>query len=171
MAENELDQLDSIVSIIGQGGELSEEDGRILEGLVQREGPREVIEVAVRTASFSGPLPPPALLAQYDDHTRSIIVQMAEREQLHAHAMQSSGLNGLIDKDKRGQRFGVSIAITGLLVAGFISIYSPVAAAIIGTLDLVGMVAIFVAPRILEWRDRKPESTPEPDQPKKGKKK
>ncbi|MFN3580391.1 MAG: DUF2335 domain-containing protein [Pseudomonas sp.] len=172
-AEEELEQqLDPIITTIGQGGELTEEDGRILQGILDREGPKEVLQVAIRTASFSGPLPPPALLAQYDPETRKTIVAMAEREQLHSHEMHSRGLAGMIEKDKRGQRFGVSIAITGLLVAAFISQYSPLAATIIGTLDLIGMVAIFVAPRVLESRDQRPDSNVEaaPEQKKTKKK-
>lgn len=155
VADEELEQqLDPIIATLGRGGELSEEDERILEGLVEREGPQEVLQVAVRTAFFSGPLPPPGLLAQYDPETRKTIVSMAEREQTHAHDMQSRGLDGMIQKDKRGQRYGMAIAITGLVVAGWISQHSTVAAAIIGTLDLMGMVAIFVAPRILQWQNQ-----------------
>ena len=170
--DDELEQqLDPILATIGQGGELSEEDSRILEGLLEREGPKEVLQFAVRTASFSGPLPPPGLLAQYDAATRQSIVDMALIEQRHVHDMQKRGLDGMIEKDKRGQRYGVAIALTGLLVAAWISKHSVVAAAVIGTLDLVGMVAIFVAPRILQWRDQQDPAESEPEQPGKGKKK
>lgn len=164
-------QLDPILATINQGGELSEEDSRTLQVLLDREGPQEVLQFAVRTASFSGPLPPPGLLAQYDAETRQAIVGMAQSEQSHTHDMQARSLDGMIEKDKRGQRYGVTIALTGLLVAGWISQHSVVAAGIIGTLDLVGMVAIFVAPRILHWRGHQGASEPEPEQPAKGKKK
>ena len=50
--------------------------------------------------------------------------------------------------------WGAAIAITGLLVAAFVAPYSAVVAAIIGSLDLFGMVALFVAPRVLENRKK-----------------
>ena len=49
-----------------------------------------------------------------------------------------------------GQRYGLVIAVAGLAAAVAIAPFSAVAAGIIGTLDLFGMVALFVAPRILE---------------------
>jgi uncharacterized membrane protein len=81
-----------------------------------------------------------------------MIVEMASKEQAHAHMMQQTGLQGAIDKDRRGQLIGGVIAVSGLIAAAVIAPYSATAAAIIGGLDLFGMVALFVAPRILEKR-------------------
>ena len=75
----------------------------------------------------------------------NIILDMAQNEQRHAHELRERGLNGAIAKDKRGQWLGASIAITGLFVAAFVAPYSAAAAAIIGSLDLFGMVVLFVA--------------------------
>jgi len=63
--------------------------------------------------------------------------------------MDRRGLEAAVQKDKRGQLIGGGIAITGLVAAAVIAPFSPTAAAIIGGLDLFGMVALFVAPRIL----------------------
>lgn len=101
-----------------------------------------------------GPLPPADLLNRYDETTRQIIVQMAVDEQRHTHQMQAKSLDGAIWKDRRGQVFGLLIALTGLLVAGFVATFSPTAAAVIGSIDLLGMVALFVAPRVLEGLGR-----------------
>jgi hypothetical protein len=48
---------------------------------------------------------------------------------------------------------GFGIAVTGLLAAAFIAQFSTAVAGIIAALDLVGLVAIFVAPRLLEKRN------------------
>lgn len=79
---------------------------------------------------------------------------MAVDEQKHTHDMRDKGLNGAIKKDERGQRYGLTVAIVGLVAAAVIAPFSPATAGVIGTLDLLGMVTVFVAPRILESRNR-----------------
>ena len=111
-----------------------------------------VVMRAMRHETFSGPIPPAEHLNQYDESVRRLIVQMAKDEQKHAHSMREQGLQGAINKDRRGQLLGGAIAITGLVVAAVIAPHSAAAAAIIGTLDLFGMVALFVAPRVLDKR-------------------
>lgn len=116
----------------------------------------------MQQVSYQGPLPPPEQLKAYDEETRRIIVQMAVDEQQHAHDMRSKGLDGAIKKDKRGQRYGLTVAVAGLIAAAVIAPFSATAATIIGTLDLAGMVTVFVAPRILE---RRGEEQPASDDP------
>ncbi len=86
---------------------------------------------------------------------------MAQKEQVHTHSMQTQGLESKVARDKRGQRYGLTIALSGLLVTAWIAQYSPTAAVIIGAIDLVGLVAIFVAPRIFQFRSevRDPSSS------------
>ena len=74
--------------------------------------------------------------------------------------MNEKALNGAISKDRLGQYIGGSIAIVGLVAAAWIAQYSAVAAGIIATLDLFGMVALFVAPRLLENRQNDIEWNP-----------
>ncbi|MFP4160628.1 MAG: hypothetical protein ACLFSK_01420 [Ectothiorhodospira sp.] len=54
---------------------------------------------------------------------------------------------------------GLIIALSGLLAAAWIAPSSATAAAIIGGLDLFGMVTVFVAPRILERARQEPPDT------------
>lgn len=132
-----------------EAGALSSEEQRRLAGLLVAEPP-ELVMAATRHESYSGPLPHPDLLNRFDETTRQAIVQMAMDEQAHAHRIRERGLEGAIAKDCRGQRYGLVIAVAGLAAAVAIAPFSAVAAGIIGTLDLFGMVALFVAPRILE---------------------
>jgi len=113
-----------------------------------------------RQVSYQGPLPPPGQLNAYDEETRRVIVQMAVDEQKHTHDMRDKGLNGAIKKDERGQRYGLTVAIVGLVAAAVIAPFSPATAGVIGTLDLLGMVTVFVAPRILESRNRSNDEEP-----------
>lgn len=114
----------------------------------------QVVAGMQRVSSFSGPLPHPDLLNKYGEDARRIILEMASEEQAHTHRMHQAGLEGAIQKDRRGQWIGGVIAVTGLAVAAIIAPYSVVAATIIGALDLFGMVALFVAPRLLERRQQ-----------------
>ena len=70
--------------------------------------------------------------------------------------MNNTAISGAIRKDRLGQIIGGIIAVSGLGAAAWIAQYSATAAAIIGSLDLFGMVALFVAPRLLENRHQNP---------------
>jgi uncharacterized membrane protein len=139
-----------------QRGNLTQEQQQELSRHLQIEPAREQhLPQRVRQTSFSGPLPHPDILNQFDEETRKTIVQMAVDDQRHVHEMNKTGLSGSILKDRRGQFCGVIIAVVGLIAAVLIAPYSAFAAGIIGTLDLFGMVALFVAPRVLEERRNK----------------
>jgi uncharacterized membrane protein len=154
-APNEASRIDDVQAVIRrvEAGTLSDtERDLILQQLESAPVSETAVLAALVRQSFSGPLPPPALFAQYDEATRRAILEMAQREQTHTHEMQRTGLDGAIAKDRRGQWIGGGIAVSGLIAAAVIAPYSTVAAGIIGTLDLFGMVALFVAPRLLERR-------------------
>lgn len=135
-------------------GALTADQQRQLAELLSS-APHSVLMTATHHQCFSGPLPPPEQFQQYSEDARQIILKMAQDEQTHAHSMAKKALDGAISKDRRGQITGGLIAIGGLAAAAWIAPYSAVAAAIIGALDLFGMVALFVAPRVLEHRDSK----------------
>ena len=132
-------------------GALTADQQRQLADLL-RSAPNSVVMTATRHECFLGPIPPPEQFHQYSDDVRQIILKMAQDEQTHAHSMAKKALDGAISKDRRGQIVGGLIAIGGLGAAAWIAPYSAVAAAIIGALDLFGMVALFVAPRVFEHR-------------------
>ncbi|MDZ7696637.1 MAG: DUF2335 domain-containing protein [Deltaproteobacteria bacterium] len=150
-AESQKD-IEILIGKLEEGSLAQDEQSRL--GDLLKTAPSSVVMTATRHHTFIGPVPPPEQLNRYDEKTRDIILDMARNEQRHAHELRERGLNGAIAKDKRGQWLGAGIAITGLLVAAFVAPYSAVAAAIIGSLDLFGMVALFVAPRVLENRKR-----------------
>lgn len=155
MSDKEVDTAEQMLHQLANKlhqGQLSAHEQSLLAELLDDE-PGEVLMSVTRQQLHVGPLPPPDLLNQYDEATRQTILDMASKEQAHTHAMQQKSLQGAIGKDRRGQVIGGLIAIAGLVAAAAIAPYSAVAAAIIGSLDLFGMVALFVAPRILEKRN------------------
>jgi uncharacterized membrane protein len=134
-----------------ESGRLSESQQRQLAELLKN-APPSLVMTATQHQSFSGPIQPPEHLSKYPDDARQITLDMAQSEQNHSHAMNEKALNGAISKDRLGQYIGGSIVIVGLVAAAWIAQYSAVAAGIIATLELFGMVALFVAPRVLENR-------------------
>lgn len=126
----------------------------------QRE-PEMMAQVAFQQEVYSGPLPHYDQLNGYDEVTRKAIVDMAVREQTHSHTMNLTGLTGAIDKDRRGQYCALVVAVVGLGAAAWISQYSAAAATIIGGIDLLGLVSVFMIPRFAERRaEERAKKTP-----------
>ena len=79
--------------------------------------PERVARIVERHTSFSGPLPPPTALREYDAIMPGLaerLVQMAEQEQDHRHATD----NRIIGLYERGQWFGFFLGLVGLAVGG-----------------------------------------------------
>ncbi|CAN8138951.1 hypothetical protein THIOSC15_1240025 [uncultured Thiomicrorhabdus sp.] len=144
-------QLVTLVDELEQGGLTRSQQIQLAQLL--KNAPASVVMTATHHQSFSGPIPPPEQLAKYPEDARKLILDMAQKEQNHGHNMNQAALTGAIHKDRLGQYIGGTIAIVGLVAAAWIAQYSAVAAGIIATLDLFGMVALFVAPRLLENRN------------------
>ncbi|SRR6266446_2754465 len=87
---------------------------------------RTAILKAEASMRFEGPLPPPALLAKYDEIHPGLanrLVCMAESEAQHRHEMEKTVLNADIAENKRersearcGQLCGLVITLAGLAV-------------------------------------------------------
>lgn len=152
---------ESLVQGLKHGQLTPAQQEALAELLVEDESPQHIMAIhRQQTTMYSGSLPHPEQFNAYDEHTRRIILQMAVDEQSHTHEMQKTGLTGAIEKDKRGQQYGLAIALGGFVAAACIAPFSPVVAGIIGALDIFGMVALFVAPRVLEGRPGKQSSAP-----------
>lgn len=141
-----------LVRRLHEGRLTSDEQQRLAAALDELPEDGPAVIAATEKVSFSGPLPHPEVLNQYSEEARSVILRMAEQEQAHTHRIREAGLEGAVNKDRRGQWIGGGIAIAGLVVAAIIVPYSVVGASVIGALDLFGMVALFVAPRVLDRR-------------------
>ena len=102
---------------------------------------------AVR-ASFTGPLPPPQVLAQYNEIApdgANRIITMAEEQSKHRMALEKSVVASEIKRADRGLYAGVGITLAFLVASVFITIQGyPWAGAIIGTVDIVSLAGVFV---------------------------
>ncbi|BCT76941.1 hypothetical protein SCMU_27830 [Sinomonas cyclohexanicum] len=132
-------------------------EGRV-DGYFQPEldagSPQQIFAYEYR---HSGPLPSAADLAAYkaiDPELPREILEMAKREQSHRHQMDRDELREGVSVTKRGQSLGFWIAVVVMAVAVVLGLAGqPWVAGLLGTVDLVALVTVFVLGR----SERKPE--------------
>lgn len=94
----------------------------------------------MRAEAFAGPLPPPAMLADYNNlvpRGAERIMAMAEKQQDHRHNLEKQVIEGNLAAQKRGQVCafilalivilgGIYLIATGLAVLGFVALVTAV---------------------------------------------
>lgn len=105
---------------------------------------QSMVRIAHEIAEFSGPLPPPSYLREYDTIVSGAadrIISMAEAEQKHRHRWERSALNNTTI----GLWFGFLIAL-GLVGGGVYSVYigQPYVAGGFLTAGAIGMVPALI---------------------------
>lgn len=110
-----------------------------------------------RSESFAGPIPHPDHLERYKEiypQAPEIVFRMAEQQSQHRQAMEKKMLKSDLRRSWSGVLAGFVIAIVGLAVAGWTSVKGqPVAGTVIGTVDLAGLVYVFVRGQNLQTED------------------
>lgn len=112
---------------------------------------KEQSEVALHRQSvqtFSGPLPPPSVLKEFDlivPGAAERIIKMAEGQFVHRTEIEKRVIESDISRSKWGQILGFMIAIFGLLVS-LVTILrgQEIAGSIIGGGTLVSLVSVFM---------------------------
>ncbi|EMH1276896.1 DUF2335 domain-containing protein [Enterobacter ludwigii] len=107
----------------------------------------EIQEIVVAHHAFQGPLPPPYLLRGYQDilpDAPERIFQLTEKEFAHRQRMEEKALDGAINRDQRGQRFGLGATLFTVACATLLGLtgHEVLAGAVIGT--VVAVACIFV---------------------------
>lgn len=112
----------------------------------------EVTKV-VRAVSqqFSGPIPPPQILGDYDKVQAGFaerIVAMAEKEQTHRHVIEGKALSSEISVQMRGQVFALILSLV-ILCGSMFLIYSgkEIAGSALAGSSLIGLACIFITGR------------------------
>ncbi|MFW5895383.1 MAG: DUF2335 domain-containing protein [archaeon] len=100
------------------------------------------------STSFSGPLPPPSILDEYNnvlDNGAERIMKMAENQSNHRIEMEKHAIKEELRQSKTGQNFGFILAIIGMIIAFLLAYLGhDTVAGIFGTTTIVGLVTIFV---------------------------
>jgi len=115
------------------------------------------VATQIQRASFSGPLPPPAILEGYDrivPGAAERILAMAEADANHQREIELAALQAADREVRRGQIFGFTIGVLAL-VSSVIALYmgSPTVAGIIGGTTVVGLVSAFIIGRVTKSSD------------------
>jgi len=110
--------------------------------------PQEV-ELRLRQSTLHmGPIPDAELLAKYEDVLPGLahrIVQMAEREQAHRHAIEQVEVHQPYQLARRGQILAITAIVLVLAFAVFLAaIGSPITAGVLVGIDLLGLVTVFI---------------------------
>ncbi|MDC9594984.1 DUF2335 domain-containing protein [Xenorhabdus sp. IM139775] len=97
--------------------------------------------------------PSPEILKSYESILPGYaerVFALREKEQIFQHEKQNKALDGLINRDKRGQWMGFFITIFILIVATVFAFKGEILfAGTLITIDLVGLVSVFVIGRKL----------------------
>ena len=141
--------------------------GMPIEELEQQLQPREVIN-AIRS-EFSGPLPPPAILKQYDEIEPGLanrIVCMAEKEQEHRHGCE----NKCVKADSRDSLLGivsaflicVSMIYAGVkIVLGVPHISGLLSGSVISLAGFGGVIGVIIRGTNPTWKNNNVNKDPQ----------
>lgn len=107
----------------------------------------EIQQIVVSHEAFQGPLPHPNILRGYKDllpDAPERVFKLTEDEFSHRHRMEDKALTGAVDRDKRGQHYGLAATIITVLCAFVLGLtgHDFLAGSIIAI--VVALVAIFV---------------------------
>lgn len=130
-------------------GELEPRDGEAGDESSELGDLPPEVELRLRQSTLHmGPIPEAELLAKYEDVLPGLanrIVQMAEREQAHRHAIERVEVQQPYQLARRGQIFAITAIVLVLGFAVFLAaIGSPITAGVLVAIDLLGLVTVFI---------------------------
>jgi uncharacterized membrane protein len=108
-------------------------------------------------ASFSGPLPPPSLLAKYSEiipNGAERIMAMVEKQSEHREKLESRVVNGNVASQTRGSWFAFILCLVAL-VGGFYLILQGKSVA--GLVSIIGSVGVIGGVFVVSRREQKNE--------------
>lgn len=127
--------------------------------------PGQIVTVQQTVQGFTGPIPPPQVLAGYEQvlpGAANRIITMAERQSDHRQDLERRVVSANIRHAEIGLWLGAAVAVIMVVAAVLVAIAGhPVVGGVIGAFDVVGIVTVFV----LRQRAREQELQDKADQP------
>ena len=109
--------------------------------------PRFSLRIA-HGAMWAGPIPPPELLAEYDQvipNGAERILSMAEKQSDHRMRMEVAEVSSEHTLAQRGLWIGMTVVFAVLVLTGYLAyLGATTAAAVVASTDVVGLAAVFV---------------------------
>jgi uncharacterized membrane protein len=125
--------------------------------------PSAAITTVTQSVSFSGPLPPPGLLAKYNEvipNGAERIMAMAERQSAHRESLEAKVVEGNVASQARGSHYAFIICLI-TIVGGIVLI--GMGKSIYGVSAVIGSVAalagVFITAKIEQKKERVEKST------------
>ena len=124
---------------------------------------RREVRAEMQVASFSGPLPPPAVLAQYNDavpNGADRIMAMAERQSAHRERLEARVVDGNVANQTRGSYFAFIVMLVAIL-SGFFLIHEGKGAE--GLTSIIaavgGVIGVFFYSKLEQKKEREEKAT------------
>lgn len=110
-------------------------------------------------STWSGPLPPPQTLAQFEQiypGSAKMIMDSFHNQTIHRQELEKLAIGSNLEKEKRGQHYGLIIGILGILCGTTCILlgHDTAGATIIGA-DLLSLVSVFVLGKARQTKDLK----------------
>lgn len=138
----ELDKTNSEKDIVNSDDLIQEIDN------LPDEEKNKVIASVTQEYSYSGILPHPILLKQFDDvlpGTAERIIAMTEKEGEHRRNLEKEIVNSEFKTQKMGIIFGFMIALIGIVGSVVLAFYDKIiASTVLGGSTLVSLVSVFI---------------------------
>jgi len=116
------------------------------------QSPDPAHHVAVRRVEFSGPLPSPEVLREYDliaPGAADRIIKMAESYAAHEQSMERAALHAKVREKRLGQLLGFVLAVAALSTSVMVArLGYPWVSGVLGGSTIVSLVAVFVLGRL-----------------------
>jgi uncharacterized membrane protein len=110
--------------------------------------PGQVVTVQQTVQGFTGPIPPPAVLAGYEAVLPGLadrLVTMAEQQSAHRQELERQVVNANIRHAEIGLWLGAAVAALLIIAAVLVTLAGyPETGAVIAAVDIVGVVTVFV---------------------------
>lgn len=140
----------------------------ILEDFAEEERPiaeKALQKQKIIAATFSGPLPPPSIIAGYEDilpGSADRIFTMAENEQKHRHEVENDIVQANFQLQRWGLLAGFSIVVGVLIVSGLLTSQDQGLLGFAGVLTAVGtVVSIFYYAQGRKQKERSSSDEPQ----------
>ena len=120
-------------------------------------------QIKTQISAFSGPLPPPNLLAQYNEiipNGAERILAMAERQSAHRESLESAVVKGNLASQKLGSWFAFVIAMTAILVGGYLIYLGMNVSGLVAIISaLVSLAGAFIYSKYDQRKERERKAT------------
>lgn len=117
----------------------------------QKQAIIKLFSVNIKSASFSGPIPPPDILEGYNKPVKDgaeRVLSMAEDKLRSVIKIEEHAVTEQLRQSRRGQDYGFIIVIACLILTGALALTGhDTVAGIFGSTTIVGLAAVFVIGR------------------------